>query len=295
MGAASDNTNLGVCFLANQLYYAVYNSTPDQNRNGAPKAIRRIGSIDFSFNVEKAIRFHESDHFPGIRASFQQLKQQFMVNQLRMVIPPIHECWTTLPKLVYDKSDERDAHLAILMKGVDRKNIEPYWFSVSNQDYKFLVVRNKEFLQGYNQIASLFNKSEFLSDFELGQRWEQHSRVRGSYLTVSCYRNVLCVSSFLLGKFRSATYIPFDEMDDLPYLWLQYANNLQWMQGLHETIYVYGWRAYQVIDTLKPFWDDASYVQKMDSLAKIGVSAEEETYGFSLDHAFPALMLALDL
>ena len=66
------------------------------------------------------------------------------------------------------------------------------------------------------------------------------------------------------------------------------------MGGLHEEIYVYGQNAFQIIEILEPFWDEAGTITKMDKLEKIKVEADEHTYGFNLEAAFPAIMLALD-
>lgn len=292
MGAASANINMGICFLANQLFYAIVKEPSGEGRD-APRYIQRIGSVDFSFNVEKAIRHQTQNHYPNIKASLEQLRDQYHINNIRILIRPTHECWTTLPKLVYDKSDEREDHLATLMKGIPRKDIEPYWFSLSNQDFKFLVARNKALLNGYHDLASIFNQSEFVSDFELGQKWESYSHARGSYMIVSSYRQAMSISSFVLGKLRSATYFTFDDLNDLPYHWLQHSQHLSWMNGLHETIYVFGWQSYNIIDTLKPFWDESADITLMDSLDKMQVRADESTYGFALENAFPAIMLSL--
>ena len=112
-------------------------------------------------------------------------------------------------------------------------------------------------------------------------------------MTICCYQNCISIASFILGKLRGATYIPYDEVQDLPYLWLQHTQQLNWMGGLHEEIYVYGENAFQFIEILEPFWDDAGTITKMDTLEKIQIEADEQTYGFNLESAFPAIMLAL--
>jgi hypothetical protein len=113
-------------------------------------------------------------------------------------------------------------------------------------------------------------------------------------MTICCFHNCISVASFILGKLRGATYIFYDEIQDLPYLWLQHSQQLSWMKGLHEKVYVYGMKAFRVIDILQPFWDDAGTVTKMDTLDKIKIDADEKTYGFNLENAFPAIMLALN-
>lgn len=281
------NPNLGLCFFENQLFYAVndiYNT----------RKLARIGSVNFNFDVTHAILSGDPAHFPGIKKTVTQLKEQYKINHIRILSFPSKECWTTLPKLVYDNADEREAHISILMNGVDRKHIHPTWYTLSNQDYKFLLLRNTEALRGLQKLTPNASTTDLISEFELGDRWIRHCNPGGSFMTVCCFTNCLSVSSYILGKLRGATYIAFDEPEDLPYLWLRYTKELSWMQGLHEEIHVYGSQAYRIIDILQPFWDEAGRIVKMDMLNKIQVEAEEETYGFNLELAYPAIMLALD-
>jgi hypothetical protein len=279
--------SLGLCFFENQLFYAV-NDIYDT------KKLAHIGSIDFNFDVTHAILHGNEEHFPGIRKTVQQLKEQFDINHIRVLSFPSKECWTILPKLVYDNSDERDAHISIMMKGIDRKQIQPTWYSLSNQDYKFLLLRNTDALQGLQKLSPNASTIDLISEFEIGERWIRHCNPGGSFMTVCCFNNCISVASYILGKLRGATYLTFDDPEDLPYLWLQHTKELSWMKGLHEEIHVYGSRAYRIIDILKPFWDEAGKIVKMDSLNKIKVEAEEETYSFNLELAYPAIMLALE-
>lgn len=279
--------NLGLCFFENQLFYAV-NDIHDSRK------LARIGSVDFNFDVSYAILSGDREHFPGIRKTITNLKEQYNINHIRVLSFPSRECWTTLPKLVYDNADEREAHINIIMKGVDRKQLHPTWHTLSNQDYKFLLLRNGEALQGLEKLTPNASTTDLVSEFEVGDRWIRHSKPGGSFMTVCCFANCISVSSYILGKLRGATYITFDDPEDLPYLWLQQMQALGWMKGLHEEIQVYGSRAYRIIDILKPFWDEAGTVNKMDTLEKIKVEAEEETYGFNLELAYPAIMLSLN-
>lgn len=281
------NPSLGLCFFEDRLFYAV-NDIYDSRK------LARIGSVDFNFDVARAILSGDKEHFPGIKKTVTQLKDQYNINHIRVLSFPSKECWTILPKLVYDNSDEREAHISILMKGVDRNRIHPTWHTLSNQDYKFLLLRNEEALQGLHKLTPNASTTGLISEFELGDRWIRHCNPGGSFMTVCCFNNCLSVSSYILGKLRGATYITFDDPGDLPYLWLQQTGELNWMEGLHEEIHVYGSRAYRVIDILQPFWDEAGQIIKMDTLDKIRVDAEEETYGFNLELAYPAIMLALD-
>jgi len=280
------NPGLGLCFFGNQLYYAV-----DEQKDSGK--LTRIGSVDFGFEVVRAIVRGEEDHIRGIKKTIKQLKDRYTIQHLRILSLPYNECWTILPKLVYDNADEREAHIQILMHGTDRKNIYPTWYDLSNQEFKFLLLRNQKSLKGYEKLMPSVSTTDLISEFELGSRWIRHCGAGGSFMTVCCFQRCISVCSYILGKLRGATYIEFDEAEDLPYLWLQYSRQLNWMQGLHEEIHVYGEKAYNVIEILEPFWDEAGIVIKMDTLDKMQVDAEEKTYAFSLEKAFPAILLAM--
>lgn len=278
---------LGLCFFDNRLYYAVNNSRDS-------KKLARIGSFDFNVDITETLLGDSGQHFRGIKQTLSQLKEEYDIKRLRIHSFPTEECWTCVPKIVYDDSDEREKHINILMSGVDRKQIHPTWYNLSNQDFKFLLLRNDENMKSMQELSSSTSTSDLVSDFEIGSRWIEHAHPGGSFMTICCFNNCISICSFILGKMRGATYITFDDIQDLPYLWLQRTKELGWMQGLHEEIYTYGTNAYEVINILEPFWDEAGKVVKMDSLGKMQIEADEETYGFGLENAFPAIMLALD-
>lgn len=280
------HSGLGLCFFGNQLFYAV-------NDKQDPKKLARIGCFDFNFEVTQAIIEGDDEHFPGIQQTIAQLKEQYNVGQVRILSLPYKECWTTVPKLVYDNPDEREAHINILMSAVERKKVHPTWYELSNQDYKFLMLRNEEELRGLKKMIPSVSSTDLISEFELGDRWVQHTEAGGSFMTICCFNGCISVCSYILGKMRGATYIKYDDIEDLPYLWLQQAQQLNWMKGLHEEFHVYGEDAYKVIEILEPFWDDAGKVIKMDTLQKIQVEADEQTYSFNLEKAYPAILLAL--
>lgn len=285
---STPNPSLGLCFFDNQLFYAVNN--PEKQAT-----LARIGSVDFNFNLPAAILRGDKEYFSGVKSTVEQLKEEFGIQHIRVITFPSQECWTTFPKVVYDKPDEREDHINILMQGVDRSQVEPTWYSLSNQEYKFLLLRNREKLGGLQKLASSASTTDLISDFEIGSRWSQHSDIKGSFMTIGCFHNSIAISSFVLGKLRGATYLPFDEPEDLPYLWLQSARQLRWMEGLHEQIYVYGMNAYRILEILHSFWEDeASEIIKMDTLEKMKVEAEETSYSFNLESAFPAIILALE-
>lgn len=284
---SESHPSLGLCFFGNQLFYAV-NDLSEQNK------LARIGCFDFNFDVTETLLGNSEQHFRGIQETVRQVKEEYNIQHLRILSFPTQECWTAVPKIVYDDSDEREKHINILMSGIDRKNIHPTWYDLSNQDYKFLLLRNDDSFQGLQKLVSDTSTTDLISDFEIGSRWIQHASPGGSFMTICCFHNCISVSSFILGKLRGATYISYDEIQDLPYLWLQHSQQLSWMKGLHEKVYVYGMEAFRVIEILQPFWDDAGTVTKMDSLDKIQIDADEKTYGFNLENAFPAIMLALN-
>lgn len=279
--------SLGLCFFGNQLFYAV-------NDPSDSKKLARIGSFDFNIDVTETLLGNTEQHFQGIKQTVTQLKEEYNIQHLRILSFPQQECWTAVPKIVYDNSDEREKHINILMSGIDRKEIHPTWYNLSNQDYKFLLLQRDPAIRSLQQLASDTSTTDLISEFEIGMRWIQHYKPGGSFMTICCFPKCISITSFILGKLRGATYISFDEIHDLPYLWLQHTQELSWMKGLHEEIYVYGMNAFRVIEILQPFWDEAGSVTKMDNLEKIDVEAEEKTYGFNLEKAFPAMMLAMD-
>lgn len=285
MGEAT--SNLGVCFFADRLFYAV--NDPQQSKH-----LFHIGSFDFNFDVNEAITTLHEEHFPHLQKTIDRLFSEYEIKSFRALTHPGDECWTILPKVVFDNADEREDHLSILMKGVDRKDIEPTWHALSKDEYKFLCLRRRAVMQGFNDLTSKIAVTEFASDFEIAQQWSQFSRPGGSFMMLGCHKNVLTVSSFLLGKFRAATYLEFDQTSDIPYHWLQTAAHSSWMNGLHENIYLFGHHTHETYQSLQSFLDPASEITHLNSLQLIGVEAEEETYGFDLAAAFPAILLSLD-
>jgi hypothetical protein len=279
--------NLGICFSDKQLYFAIED-------NKTPMRLKRIGCFDFNFNVANAIQTQQKDYFKGVYDLIGRLRKDYDFQQIRMLTIPDTECWSTLPKLVYDQPDERESYLKILMKGVNRQSLEPLWFELSNRDYKFLVIRNRTTISGYQRLTEHAPSADFCSDFEIGERWVKHSKAKGSFLTVSCYPGMLSISAYLLGKLRAATFIHFDDFVDISYLWMHYAKNLKWLNGLYEDILVYGVNTHQVINELKSIWENSANIIKLDTLEKMQVSADETIYSFNLESAFPAIMLALE-
>lgn len=281
------SANLGVCFFSDRLFYSINDPEND-------KHLLRIGSFDFNFDVTEAISTRHPDHFPHVNSIFRKLREEYNIKSVRALTYPANECWTALPKVVYDNSDEREDHLAIIMKGVEREDIEPTWHTVSKSQYKFLSIRRRNIMGGFDQLTEDLPTTEFLSDFELAQKWSSFNKPGGSFMMIGCHKNVLSLSSFLLGKFRAATYIKFDQAEDLPYHWLQHANHSPWIKGLHENIYLFGMDTHEVETSLQGFWDKSSEIINLNTLDEMGVVADELTYGFDLAAAFPAILTSLD-
>ena len=281
-----DSACLGLSFFGHQLFYAT-------SKRGQDAALNRIGAVDFNFDVPRAILTAQTEHMQSLGSALDDLKDRFNINQLRILLYPTMECWSILPKLVYDDAEEREAHIGILLNGTDRKHIHPAWHTLSKDNFKLLKLRTDDRLRGIKTLTNGTAQTELISAFEVGENWITHARPGGSFMTVGCFHNAISVCSFILGNLRGATYITFDDPEDLPYLWLQQAQALPWMHGLHEQVQVYGSDAWKIIEILQPFWDDAGSVSKMDTLQKMQVTAREQTYGFNLELAYPAIMLAL--
>ncbi len=284
----SDLPCLGICYAGNHLYYSV-NSPDDGNH------LKHIGSIDFSFDVQHAINTGSPSGFPALKTALENLKDTFQCGSVKILSPAIDECWTIVPRSVYEDSAEREAHISLLMHGQSRSDVETIWHSTSNIDYKMLLLRNSESMQGFNQLLGNFPHSEYVSEFEIGTDWQNHSQANGSFLMIHCMKNYISASSFILGKLRGCTFLKYDTPADLPYLWTLYSNKLSWMQGIHDEIHVYGHYSRVVAEALTPYWDDSGEIQIMSSLDLMQVDADEKTYGFPLESVFPAIMMSLNL
>ncbi|MEX0680769.1 MAG: hypothetical protein WD097_05260 [Balneolales bacterium] len=280
------DVRLGVNFDANKLYYAV-------SHQSSPGVLKRIGSIDFSFNLVQSISTRDPDTFPGVCDTMQKLITEYEITDLRLILPPYYECWSIIPKSVFDNKDEREAHLNILMQGTEAQHNDSQWHELSNRDFKLLSVRRKKHLDSF---ASLINgvPNEFLfSDFQIGHYWMKHSQFRGSFLTISTYNEIISISSFLLGKLRAATFITYEDILDLPYLWLQHSSHLPWIEGLHEHVIVYGNHSEKVLEALSAYLDDSSEIIVMNTLKKMGLKSDEDSFNFPLERAFPAALLSV--
>ncbi len=278
---------LGVCYTENQLFYSV--SSPGQDGH-----LSHIGSIDFNFDIKQTIIQPESAGFPALKNSLEKLRQDFNCPFVKILTPSREECWTIVPKAVYEDASEREAHIQLLMKGSDRSEIQAIWHPVSKNDRRLLLLRDNKSMRGFNSLLRSFTQTEYIADFELGVDWQLHTRNNGAFLMVHCRKNLLSVSSFLLGKLRGCTYIEFDHVSDLPYLWSLYAENLSWLTGLHDNTYLFGPLCSGVEEILNPFWSDYGEISTLNTLEKMDVTASEKTYGFRLESAFPAILMSLN-
>ena len=280
-------TNLGVCFFSDRLFYAINDPQKD-------KHLFRIGSFNFNFNVIEAITSLDSEHFPLVHKTIEKLLNTHKIHSFRALTNPADECWNIMPKVVYDNPDEREDHLSILMKGVAREDLEPTWHVLSKNEFRFLSIRRRAVMQGFDDLTQKVAVTDFVSDFEIAQKWSQFSKPGGSFLMIGCHKNVITITSFLLGKFRAATYLQFDQTSDIPYHWLQQAAHSKWLKGLYENIYLFGHQAHETQQALQSYWYPSAEVTHLNSLQNIGVEADETTYGFDLAAAFPAILLSLD-
>lgn len=282
-----DAVCLGLCFFGRQLYFAV-------NLPQEPAYLRHIGAVDFSFNIAGGLLSNQTKKLEPVQEAVSGLADRFEIRRAAVLIYPQMECWATLPKRVSDDARAREAYINILMNGLERKDLHAHWQALSNQDFKLLRLRTEAIRKRFKKLAGGIANVGFSSAFEISEEWVARTQPGGSVLLINTFNNCVSASSFILGKLRGATYICFDNIEDLSYLWLQKAQRLAWMSGLHEMICVSGCRADQVIEILRPSLDKAGAIRKMDSLEKIGVKADEQTYGFDLARAYPAVMMALE-
>lgn len=287
MSAAEDAHILGLCFSDNALYFAL-------RRVGALRELRYIGKVDFSFSLYEAFARADTDLCSYIQTIIRRLIDAYPVESLRLVSFPQFECWTTLPKLAYDDPAEREAHLSLLSYGVERSEIETTWYEMSSRDFRLLAIRDRRRIEMLNICTKPARQVDYCTDFEIGLSWMKHSGATGSFMAVGCYNYAICVSSFVLGKLRGSTCLRFEHPADLPFIWKQSEAHLRWMKGYHEEVMIYGTEVEQILRYLQPLLDKNSEILRMQRLADMDVQAEETTYSFPLEKAFPAIMMALD-
>lgn len=277
---------LGICYADNHLFYAVHN--PGQEND-----IQRIGSIDFNFDIYTALCSGDNSEVYVLEKSIKDLKSEFSVGSIQMLYPADRECWTVVPRAVYEDSSERESHIEILMNGSKRSEIEISWHQLANTDNKLLLLRDSAVTPGFATLHAEFGAMQFPSDFEIAQEWQVHSGNQSAFMMVHCHNHIIAVTSFIMGSMRGCTYFEYEDPEDLPYLWSLYASYTPWMNGIHDKIFAFGLYAKKATEQLASYWSQHGDLIFPDSLTATNVQAEEETYGFPLESAYPAIILSL--
>ena len=284
---SSGDSCLGVCFTEHQLFYAA--CTP-----GKENHLERIGCIDFNFDVENALFSQTPEGYPAVRQSIESLRTEFNSKTVRILTPAPKECWTVVPRPVYEDSSERESHIELLMRGTERQNIQAYWHPLSKNDLKLLVLRDRSSFGFFHDLLTNFSSVDIVPDFEIALDWQFHTESNESFLIIHCHKEYLSISSFVLGNLRGCTFIEFESIADLPYLWNLYAEKLSFLNGIHDKLYLYGTASDRIPDLLQPYWYDHGEVITLNTLQKMNVDADERTYSFRLEGAFPAILLSLN-
>lgn len=284
---ALNEPRLGVCFNAENFYFAVHSGGDN------PAGIERIGQLSFPSSVARSIRNGVPEICKGIASFAQRTAKTYGIKTVHIATMPDLECWTMVPKIAFDDAAEREAQIALLMYGVDRSNIEVNWFDPSNADYKMLLLRQHNVSNAFRKVFESIPNMELVSDFELGFRWTAISNQSGSFLLIRCLKGVISLSSFILGKLRGAIHISFDHYDDLPYWWTFYASKISWINGVHDNLLIFGENSNLVMQELGQLWDKDQRMNVLETPKDMFIDVAEETYGFPLHQAFPAIMASL--
>jgi hypothetical protein len=279
---------LGVCYSDNHLFYSV-------NSPGKKSRVHHIGSIDFTFDVENAIVTGSSDEFPALNSALESIRKEYNCTSVKILSPASKECWSVVPRVVYEDPSEREAHIQLLMHGIERSDIHTTWHRVYKSGCRLMLLRNNQSMLGFNYLLRSFVYTEYVSDFELAIDWQIHTRNTGSFLMIHCHKRYISATSFILGKLRGCTYIEFDYISDLPYLWNLFSDRLPWLRGIHDENFVYGHYSSEVAELLSPYWRDHGEIRFFNMLDDVNVDADEKTYGFKLGSAFPAIIMSLDV
>lgn len=279
---------LGVCYADNQLYYSV-------NSPGEKSRLSHIGSIDYTFDIENAIITGSKNEFPAIKSALDSIRKEYNCTSVKILSPAIEECWSIVPRAVFEDPAEREAHIQLLMHGVERSEIQTTWHKVHKSGSRLMLLRNNQSMMGFNYLLRSFGNTEYVSDIELAIDWQLHTRNSGSFLMIHCQNKYISATSFILGKLRGCTYIEFEHLTDLPYLWNLFSARLPWLRGIHDENFVFGHYSSEVAGLLNPYWRDHGEIQYFNMLDELNVDAKEKTYGFKLGSAFPAIIMSLDI
>ncbi len=279
--------NLGLNFAGNDLLFAV-------SAGGHVDSVHHIGRISLAVDTRRAVRNPSSSAMGVVQSSVKDLITKFGIQRIRIVVSPDLESWVTVPKLVYDHVDEREAYLSVLYHGEERAELVPTWHDMCNRDYKLMSIRRKPVLAAYRAIGELAPEYDLCSEFEAGMQWISRLSSPGGVLMIGSHNQLLTIASYTFGGLRAATWLRYDDPSDLRYMWPHMAESAKWMSGIHDRVVLFGSQAWHHSELLKGFHDPAIPISRLDSLHLIGVAAEEKTYGFGLDEAFPAIMMAIN-
>lgn len=284
--ARTGGIDLGICFNGSFLYYAL--SDPEHSGH-----LLHIGSAEMPTDAVQSIRQNDDIFFQSAAALIQSLKRQFNPVSVRIQSSPANECWSAIPRAVYKDKEELEALLPLLMPDYKRSAIEISTYGMSKSDWLMLCLRKSEVTKRYQKLTTIGRESELLADFQLGQEWNKWTGINGSYLFIGSYPGLLTISSYLLGKLRATTFFQYSDIRDIPFFWKQAAEQLSWINGYHEQIYVFGHRIRTVQEQLLGYWDRSADLILLNELHTMDVQAPESTYGFDLAQAFPAIILAM--
>src|SRR5690625_7157048 len=116
-----------------------------------------------------------------------------------MLYPAEHECWTVVPRAVYEDSSERETHIGILMHGSERSNIEISWHQVANTDNKLLLLRDTTVTLGLSVLSNALGNMQFSTDFEIAKEWQGNTKNKSCFLMVHCQSPKLRINEFIMA------------------------------------------------------------------------------------------------
>lgn len=82
---SESTSNLGVCFFADRLFYAL--NDPQNSKH-----LFRIGSFDFNFDVNRAITTRNEEYFPILQTTFERIFKENSIQSVRALTHPGEEC-----------------------------------------------------------------------------------------------------------------------------------------------------------------------------------------------------------
>src|SRR5690625_8005543 len=110
-----------------------------------------------------------------------------------MLYPAEHECWTVVPRAVYEDSSERETHIVILMHDSDRSNIEISWHQLANTDNKLLLLRDTTVTPGQSALSNELVNIQFPSYFVIAHEWHVHFKNKFTFFMVHFQYHIITV------------------------------------------------------------------------------------------------------